>query len=129
MRVSRRGQITIPKALRERLGMHHNIEVEITLTEQGLLIKKRGAPVHPVDQVYGILGKDASGNQGADDTEHSSRFPWDETEEERAARARRMMEIREQRLRAGLSGIDLVTGILDGLDFDVDEYIEEIRGR
>ena len=129
MRVSGRGQITIPKALRERLGMHHNIEVEITLTEQGLLIKKRGAPVHPVDQVYGILGKDASGNQGADDTEHSSRFPWDETEEERAARARRMMEIREQRLRAGLSGIDLVTGILDDLDFDVDEYIEEIRGR
>ena len=34
MRISERGQITVPKALRERLGMHHNIEVEITLTEQ-----------------------------------------------------------------------------------------------
>ncbi len=61
MRISERGQITIPKALLERLGMHHNIEVEITLTEQGLLIKKRGAAVHPVVHLYGILGKHALG--------------------------------------------------------------------
>ena len=129
MRISGRGQITIPKELRDQFGLSGDTEIELKPTSEGLLIKKRGAPVHPVDQVYGTLGKDASGNQGADDTEHSSRFPWDETEEERAARARRMMEIREQRLRVGLSGIDLVTGILDDLDFDVDEYIEEIRGR
>ncbi len=61
MRISERGQITIPKALRERLGMHHNIEVEITLTDEGLLIRKRGGAIHPVDQVYGILGKDILG--------------------------------------------------------------------
>ena len=72
MRISERGQITIPKHLRERFGMNHNVEVEITPTERGLLIQKRGAGLHPVDRVAGIL---------------------------------------------------------DGADFDVDEYVEEIRGR
>ncbi len=72
MRVSERGQITIPKHLRDRFGMTQDVEVEITPTEQGLLIQKRTAALHPVDRVAGVL---------------------------------------------------------DGADFDVDEYIEEIRGR
>ena len=72
MRISERGQITIPKHLRERFGMHHNVEVEVTPAEGGLLIRKRVGEQHPVDRVVGIL---------------------------------------------------------DGADFDVDEYIEEIRGR
>ena len=71
MRVSERGQITIPKPLRDRFGMNHNVEVEITATERGLLIRKKAAVEHPVDRI---------------------------------------------------------SGILDGA-FDVDEYIEEIRGR
>ena len=29
MRVSERGQITIPKALRERFGLHHDVEIEM----------------------------------------------------------------------------------------------------
>ena len=61
MRISERGQITIPKHLRERFGMNHNVEVEISPTEQGLLIRKRTTAEHPVDRVYGILGKDALG--------------------------------------------------------------------
>ena len=61
MRISERGQITIPKLLRERFGMHHNVEVEITPTEKGLLIRKRTTADHPIDRVYGILGKDALG--------------------------------------------------------------------
>ena len=72
MRISERGQITIPKHLRERFGMNHNVEVEITPTERGLLIQKRAAGLHPVDRVAGIL---------------------------------------------------------DGAEFDIDEYVEEIRGR
>ena len=72
MRISERGQITIPKTLRDRFGLHHNVEVEISPTENGLLIQKRTAAVHPVDQFAGIL---------------------------------------------------------DGTGLDVDEYIEEIRGR
>ncbi len=60
MRISERGQITIPKRLRERFGMHHNVEVELTPTPNGLLIHKRSAAQHPVDRVYGILGKEWS---------------------------------------------------------------------
>ena len=61
MRVSERGQITIPKRLREQFGLNHNVEVEITATERGLLIQKRAAALHPVDRVAGILDKDALG--------------------------------------------------------------------
>ena len=61
MKVSERGQITIPKRLRERFGMHHNVEVEITPTDKGLLICKRSNPDRPVDRVYGVFGKDALG--------------------------------------------------------------------
>ena len=61
MRISERGQITIPKHLRERFGMHHNVEVEVTPTDDGLLIRKRLVGQSPVDRVYGILGKGALG--------------------------------------------------------------------
>lgn len=57
MRVSERGQITIPKGLRERFGLNHNVEVEITPTEGGLLIHKRTAARHPVERVYAILSR------------------------------------------------------------------------
>ena len=63
MRVSERGQITIPKRLRDRFGMNHNVEVEIVPADSGLLIRKRTAAEHPVDRVYAILerGKHADG--------------------------------------------------------------------
>lgn len=61
MRISERGQITIPKHLRDRFGMHHNVEVEIIPIEGGLLIQKHSSAKHPVDRVYGILGKDVLG--------------------------------------------------------------------
>ena len=61
MRISERGQITIPKHLREQFGMHHNVEVEVTPTDEGLLIRKRLVGQNPVDRVYGILGKGALG--------------------------------------------------------------------
>ena len=74
MRISERGQITIPKRFRDRFGMNKDVEIEITPTEHGLLIQKRSAAQHPVERV---------------------------------------------------------SGILDGIDgnFDVDRYMEEIRGR
>ncbi len=75
MKISERGQITIPKHLRERYGMTRNVEVEITPTEKGLLIQKSTAAKHPVDRIVGILD-----------------------------------------------------GVVDD-DFDIDEYIEDIRGR
>ena len=42
MRVPERGRITIPKALRDRFGMNHHIEVEITPTSKGFLTYPRG---------------------------------------------------------------------------------------
>ncbi len=56
MRISERGQITIPKKLRDRFGMNHNVEVELVPTDGGLLIRKRTVAGHPVERVYGILG-------------------------------------------------------------------------
>ena len=55
MRISERGQITIPKALREQYGMNYNVEVEVLPTERGLLIQKRSSSSHPVDRLVGIL--------------------------------------------------------------------------
>ena len=55
MRISERGQLTIPKELRDRFGMNKDVEVEITPTEHGLLIQKRTAAKHPVERVSGIL--------------------------------------------------------------------------
>lgn len=63
MRVSRKGQITIPRRLRERFGLSHDVEVELTPTERGILIHKRTAARHPIERVYAILdrGKDTDG--------------------------------------------------------------------
>ncbi len=61
MRISERGQITIPKHLRERFGMHPGTEVEIVPTDRGLLVRKQAVNQHPVDRVVGILGKGALG--------------------------------------------------------------------
>lgn len=55
MRISERGQITIPKKLRDQFGMNRNVEVEISPTRDGLLIHKRTAAQHPVECVYAIL--------------------------------------------------------------------------
>ena len=55
MKISERGQITIPKGLRDRFGLNKGVEVEITPTEHGLLIRKRTAAKHPVERVSGLL--------------------------------------------------------------------------
>jgi AbrB family looped-hinge helix DNA binding protein len=60
MKISDRGQITIPKTLRDRFGFNINVEVEFVPTEEGLLIQKRTRKKHPVDTVLGILNRPAS---------------------------------------------------------------------
>ena len=50
MRVSGRGQITIPKKLRERLGLVHNVEVDITPTQNGVIIRRKDTE-RPVGEV------------------------------------------------------------------------------
>ena len=60
MKISERGQITIPKPLRERFGFHKSVEVELLPAKKGILIQKRSRQLHPVDQVYGILKRKSS---------------------------------------------------------------------
>ena len=70
------GRQTIPKELRDRFGLHHDVEIVILATDQGLLIQKKdegqsqvegagttvGEKDSPVDRVAGILDKDALGD-------------------------------------------------------------------
>jgi AbrB family looped-hinge helix DNA binding protein len=55
MKISERGQLTIPKRLRDRFGLHKDVEVEFIPAKNGVLIQKSSATQHPVDRIYGIL--------------------------------------------------------------------------
>ena len=57
MKISERGQITIPKALRDRFGFQTDVEVELIPTKSGVLIQKHSRSKHPVEKVYGILNR------------------------------------------------------------------------
>jgi AbrB family looped-hinge helix DNA binding protein len=55
-KVAERGQVTIPKALRERLGIVPGTVLDF-IEEQGRLIAKKTETVDAVDQVFGCLGR------------------------------------------------------------------------
>ena len=55
-RVTKRGQVTIPKPLRERLGVKPGAMLEFS-EEGGRLIVVKSESVDPVSTVYGCLGK------------------------------------------------------------------------
>lgn len=57
MKIGERGQVTIPKNIREKYGFVPQIEVDFVPQEKGVLIRKKTKTVSPVDQVYGILQK------------------------------------------------------------------------
>lgn len=52
--VSEKGQVTIPKQLRDRLGIEPGQELEFT-DEDGHLVARKVLDRSPVDSVYGIL--------------------------------------------------------------------------
>jgi len=52
--VSEKGQVTIPKALRERLGIRAG-EVLDFEAERGRLVARKQVAEDPVDDVFGIL--------------------------------------------------------------------------
>jgi len=54
MRVSERGQVTIPMRLRKMYGLDKNVEVEFVPEEGRLLIRKKPPKRHPVDRLVGI---------------------------------------------------------------------------
>jgi AbrB family looped-hinge helix DNA binding protein len=53
--VQERGQVTIPKELRERLGLKAGSVLEFR-EEDGLLIAAKVESTDPVDQIYGMAG-------------------------------------------------------------------------
>ena len=57
MKIGERGQVTIPKSIREKYGFLPQIEVDFVPQKKGVLIRKKTKHVSPVDKVYGILQK------------------------------------------------------------------------
>jgi antitoxin PrlF len=55
-RVAERGQVTIPKRLRERLGVRPGTVLEFS-EEHGRLIAVKSGGLDPVGEVFGCLGK------------------------------------------------------------------------
>ena len=58
--ISTKGQVTVPKAVRDKLGLRPGVLVEFELTPDGVLLRKghRGG-VRAVDRVLGILKRKA----------------------------------------------------------------------
>jgi antitoxin PrlF len=70
--VSEKGQITVPKRLRERLGIHPGDRLEL-VEDAGRLVATKTVPGDPVAAVYGILGAE----RGTDETIRALRGPPD----------------------------------------------------
>ena len=59
--VSAKGQITVPKAVRDRLGLRPGTRVEFEMTPRGALLRKgQKGGVRAVDRVLGILKREAA---------------------------------------------------------------------
>jgi AbrB family looped-hinge helix DNA binding protein len=58
VKIGERGQITIPKKLRERYGLFPSIEIEFVPEAGGVRIQKKTKHKSPVRAVYGILGRE-----------------------------------------------------------------------
>ena len=54
MKIGERGQLMIPKTLREKYGLLPNIEVEFMPEKNGIKLQKKKHYVSPVIQVLGI---------------------------------------------------------------------------
>ncbi len=65
--ISMEEQITIPKRLREYCGFAPDVEIELILTDEGMLIRKRSSELHPVDAIYGIANGWAAKEYGSTD--------------------------------------------------------------
>ncbi|MDO8835788.1 MAG: AbrB/MazE/SpoVT family DNA-binding domain-containing protein [Vicinamibacterales bacterium] len=58
--VSSKGQVTVPKDVRDRLGLRTGTVVEFEMTGAGVLLRKGHKGIRPVDRVRGILARSRS---------------------------------------------------------------------
>lgn len=54
MKISERGQITIPKRIRGKYGLESEVEVEFVEIDGTIQLRKKSM-IHPVDKVTGTL--------------------------------------------------------------------------
>lgn len=66
--ISSKGQITVPKAVRDRLGLRAGTTVEFEVVDRGVVLRKgRPGGARPVDLVRGMLKRRASTDRVLDD--------------------------------------------------------------
>lgn len=65
--ISSKGQLTVPKRVRDRLGLRAGTTVEFELTDTGVLLRKGHKGTRPVDRVRGILPRQRSTDDLVDD--------------------------------------------------------------
>lgn len=58
--ISSKGQVTVPKDVRDRLGLRAGTVVEFEVTDAGVLLRKGHKGIRPVDRVLGILRRNRS---------------------------------------------------------------------
>jgi antitoxin PrlF len=57
--VTEKGQVAIPKPIRERLGIRPGEVLELAEHPGGGLVARKAATRSPVDELYGVLGSGA----------------------------------------------------------------------
>ncbi len=65
--ISSKGQVTVPAAVRRRLGLSPGTPVEFELREDGVFLRKGFTGIHPVDRVYGVLSLEGSVDEAIDE--------------------------------------------------------------
>lgn len=65
--ISSKGQVTVPKDVRDRLGLRTGTVVEFEITGAGVLLRKGHKGIRPVDRVRGILTRSRSTNDLIDE--------------------------------------------------------------
>ena len=65
--ISEDGQITIPKRLRKYCGFAPDVELELILTVEGMLIRKKSSEPDPIEAVIGIADGWAAKEFGSTD--------------------------------------------------------------
>lgn len=68
MKVTSKGQVTIPKRVREQLGIRAGSEIEFRLREDGqVVLLKAGRPAKPKPSIFAALRGTASGTMTTDE--------------------------------------------------------------
>jgi AbrB family looped-hinge helix DNA binding protein len=53
--ISSKGQITVPAAVRDQLGLRTGTVVQFVVRPEGVMLVKGGGGKHPVDHVFGVI--------------------------------------------------------------------------